>query len=268
MSDDDDNWAGADGAFFVLDGTALRPRMHAASLWGAQLNGRSLSGLVAYAVERDQPDPEFRVARMSIDMFRAVPLVPIQLTTTVVRDGHRIRVVDVAVTDTDGVVLGRGSVALLRNLPAATVAPSVTWDVAGPDALPEPSSRRPPWEVRSPRPGPNFGRGAWVREYFDLVEGSSTSPLVRTAMAADLANAVANAADGRIGYINTDLQIHLERLPTDEWTGVEAIAYGADEGVAWGSCDLHDRVGRIGHVSFSALADNRIVDSPDAPRGG
>ncbi len=236
------------------------------------LNGRTLAGLTAYAAEHELvasgADPSLQIARISVDMFRAVPLVALNVAVVPVRQGRRVRVVDVTITDRDGGVQCRGSVVALRRTDDEEALGGEPWDAPRPEDLPAPTSRRPPWEVRSvshARSGgvgsSGFGTACWVREYFALVEGEETSPIVRATMAADLTNAIANAAGDRIGYINADLQVHLTRAPVDDWVGLERSGAEAHRGVAFSTADLYDRVGRIGHVSLSSVADGRISDA-------
>ena len=92
------------GGSFVRDGEALLPQPWTKSGWGPNmLMGRYLAGLIAYGAEQ-HATPEFQPGRMTVDMFRPAPLGPTLLDTRVVRDGRRIRVVDVDVIVAEEVV--------------------------------------------------------------------------------------------------------------------------------------------------------------------
>jgi hypothetical protein len=248
------NWDDPRGAFLEARGDVLVPRRHAASGWGDVLNGRTLAALVAWGVERDHADADYQVARLTVDMFRAAPLVPLTVTTAAVRSGHRVRVVDVSVRSEDA-ELTRGSVVMLRRgeEPPGHVPAPPEWDAPRPDDLPAPTERRPPWESR------RFDRSAWIREYFELVEGEPLTPLLRVALACDITNALANTGDRGLGYINADLTLYLARLPAGEWVGCEPTGHGAAAGVSFATASMYDLGGRIGHVAMSAVADPRMI---------
>jgi hypothetical protein len=224
------------------------------------LNGRNLAGLVAWATERDHADGDFQPARLTVDMFRAVPLEPITATTSVVRAGHRVKVIDVSLRQ-GTLEVSRGSVVLLRRgeSPPGSVSAAPVWDAPNPDSLPV-LEGGPPWETRPiGGDGRSFGRAAWVRERSAFMEGESHSPFLRAALASDVTNLLANSGDRGLGYINADVTLYLARSPMGEWIGCEATDHGDTAGVAFGSSSLYDRDGRIGHVALCAVADARLV---------
>ena len=70
---------GAGEGFFRADGDDLIPAEYSASPWGAVLHGRLIGGLTARAVEQARAqDPDLACARLTIDMFRSAPLVPLR----------------------------------------------------------------------------------------------------------------------------------------------------------------------------------------------
>jgi acyl-CoA thioesterase len=224
------------------------------------LNGRTLAGLVAWATERDHGDEAYQPARLTVDMFRSVPVAPLAVTTTRVRDGRRVRVVDVTLRQGD-VEVSRGSVVLLRrgDPPPGEVFAAPAWHAPDPDVLPT-LEGGPPWESRPVGgDGRSFGRAAWVRERVPFVEGEPHTPFLRAALAADVTNLLANSGDRGLGYINADLTLYLVRPPDGEWIGCEATDHGDAAGVAFGSSSLYDRRGRIGHAALCAVADGRLV---------
>jgi hypothetical protein len=223
------------------------------------LNGRNLAGMVAWATERDHGDVAYQPARLTVDMFRAVPLEPCQLVTRLVRDGHRVKVVDVSIRQ-GPLEVSRGSVVLLRrgDPPPGSVVAAPEWDAPDPESLPV-LDGGPPWETRPVAAGAAFGRAVWARERAAFVEGEVHSPFLRAALSSDVTNLLANSGDRGLGYINADVTLYLARSPVGEWIGVEATDHGAAEGVAFGSSSLYDRDGRIGHVAMCAVADSRLV---------
>jgi Thioesterase-like superfamily len=243
---------------FVRRADVLVPSVHARSLWGDVINGRNLSGLVAAAAEQDHADADYVPARLTVDMFRAAPLIPVRVTTRIARRGHRVRVVDVSVRDEAGLELTRGSVVLLRKgeAPPGTVWAPAEWNRPIPESLPAVQAGPdgwPPWDMR------RAGRHAWIREVRPFIAGEETTPFVRAALAADATNGSANSGDQGLGYINADLTVYLVRAPRGEWIGLEVTGHGSHSGVAFGAASIYDLQGRIGHVAMSAVADRRML---------
>ncbi|MCG5217551.1 acyl-CoA thioesterase domain-containing protein [Streptosporangium soli] len=250
-------------AFFTIEGEELIPSPTARGPWAPDmLHGRLVGGLAARALEAGHAEEGLHAARLTVDMFRNSPLVPLRVTTTRVRDGRRIRVADAEITSERGAV-GRASLVLLRRgeQPTGEVLTTQAWDVLTPDLLGEPrgwrgqrqGSWRPPfdlWPIDGER-----GRRAWVRETHPLVAGEPVSPLVRTALAADFASPLSNAGTHGLQYINADYTLYLSRLPLGETVGLEATGHLGDEGVAIGQCTIHDESGPIGYCAVTAVAN-------------
>ncbi len=244
---------------FTLDGERLVPSPSTAGPWSeGTVNGRHVGGLVAWAVERDHDLTELQVARLTIDMFRPVPMRPLRVTTTIERSGRRLRLVEVGVFDGD-VEVTRGSALLVVHSEMPTGGPEAPppWDFPAPESLAPPAPSHRTWELRQPRSWHDGGGQVWMRELVPLVAGESLSPVLRAAMAADFANPLVNGAPGGLAYINADISLYLTRNPVDEWVGMERVGHLGGDGVALGTAWLHDRIGRIGHCSVAALPDPR-----------
>jgi hypothetical protein len=248
--------------FFTTDGEAFVPAPHARSPWAPDmLHGRLVGGLLARSVEIEHGDPDLHFTRLTVDLFRNSPLLPLRVTTTRVREGRRIRVVDATASTQQGVV-GRASAVLLRRgeQPPGEVWPTPAWDAPTPAELGPALRARdgwtPPFELWGfdQWSGPD-GRRVWLRELHPLVEGESPSPFVRAALAADFANPLANSGSQGLQFINADYTIFLSRLPIDDAIGLEANGHLSDEGVAVGQCTLHDLSGPFGYCTVTALAN-------------
>ncbi|MHB1444301.1 MAG: thioesterase family protein [Acidimicrobiales bacterium] len=255
------------GAFFIRDGGALVPSLDARSPWSDQmLHGRLLAALAARAVEDKELEEGMTPVRLTIDLFRAAPLSPVTVSTTVVRDGRRVKVAEVGIF-CEGREVARASVLMMRGGPpvAGRVWGPEAWEVPDPEALPEPpdppDGRRFPMDIRMTN-SDGFGtyarKRAWVREVRELVEGESPSPFVRAGGAADLANPLSNSGDAGLSFINGDLSVYLARLPEGEWLGLDVTTHISDGAVAVGACDLYDRRGRIGTASVASVANPRL----------
>jgi hypothetical protein len=254
--------SGAAG-FFRADGDLLVPAAFAASPWGPVLHGRLIGGLTARAAEQARAEaPEMTWGRLTVDLFRSVPLAPVSVTTRSVRAGRRIAVLDVTV-EQDGVPVGQGRAVLLRRSeqPAGTFRPAPAWDAPTPPRLGPPRSSSTsrwtaPWESWTVGgPGGPVSGGLWIRDIHPLVTGEPLTPVVRVAMAADLASPVSNYSDRGLSFINADYTVYLGREPHGEYVGIQPAWHISEDGVAAGHCVLHDLRGAAGFVTTAAVAN-------------
>lgn len=246
---------------FSREGDLLVPSPSAVSVWSDDMvNGHHLGGLVAWAVERDHPESALQVARLTVDMFRAVPMRPLRVVTQPTREGRRLRVVEVSVLDGD-VEVTRGSALMLARSehPPSTPWSLPPWDAPPPeDVEPVDVVARSSWEMRPlGRWGVGQGR-LWMRELVPFIDGEEITPLVRAALAADYAHPLANYGDDGLAYINVDVTLYLARDPVGEWLGLEAATHMGTDGIAIGTAWLHDRDGRFGQSSVAATPDPRL----------
>lgn len=225
------------------------------------LHGHVLGGLMAHAIEREHGDLDFQPARLTVDMFRLAEHGPVTITTAIARQGGRIRVID-ATLEVAGTVQARSSAVMLRRAaqPEGNVWSPPPWDVPTPHSLEQDG---PPqhtvWETR-----PITGEGAsadrgrvWMREVRELVAGQPLTPFVRAAMAADFTNPLGNSGDRGLEFVNADYTLYLNRLPIDEWIGVEVASHHSTDGIATATCSLYDEHGPIGHSAVASIANRR-----------
>lgn len=249
-------------AWFDLDGAAAVPRPHARAPWSEDmLHGRVLAGLAAREVEARHLDPGWLPARLTIDLFRSPRMAPVTVGSDRIRDGGRVRVVDVGL-GSEGREVARARVLVVRAA-GREVAPLWSrdpWDLAHPDDLDAPGGDAGDgpgiWEFRS-EPGRFIhGEGpsrCWTRDNAQLVAGESVSPFVRVATSADLSSPVANSGPGGLDFINADITLNLSRLPTSAWIGYETVFHENADGVSAASCVVHDLDGAIGLSTVSAV---------------
>ncbi len=254
--------------FFEPTDAGLIPHPDARAPWSADmLHGRLLAGLAAWAVERDHGDAAFVPARLTVDLYRSPALSAVSVHTHVVRAGGRVRAVD-AVLHVDGNEVGRASTLWLRRseVPPGdeTVPVTPNWAVDLPgDATPATSMPQAAFDVRpvgdrgfgAPGPGP---RRVWLRDRRPLVRDEELTPFVRAALSADFASPLANSAEDGLDYINADMTLHLGRLPTGEWIGIETDDRVAADGVSVVQCRYYDADGAIGWSSACAVRTPRM----------
>jgi hypothetical protein len=259
----------ANEPFFTIEGTHYVPTAAARGPWNPKsLHGRVIAGLLGAEIERLHGSPDFLPARLTVDMYRLPDLSPVEVTTTVVRAGNRIKVID-AEFISGGVSAGRATCQLLKRTenPTGTVWKPESWDAPAPDDIPPPTDGRSGmggmWAMR--RIAGDFGtvgrKRTWMSEVRALVAGRALTPFVRVAVAADFASPFANAGDAGLEFINSDVTVYLHREPVTPWVGFEVVNHGATDGVAVGECFLYDEAGPIGSASCAALAQRRMTGS-------
>lgn len=222
------------------------------------------AALLTWAAERVPTLVPMRIARITVDMHRPVPLGRLRVGAAIAREGKRLQLVVATIHDDRDIEVARATVLRFR-----------TGD--GPDAPTDP--RLPPltpplWgpvrERQAQRPGVNgFAEGlesrgdgvrgaavTWSRATVPVIAGEEASPTVRLAWASDLTANGGNHLDlTRWSAVNADLTINLGRAPVGEWTGVDTRAWYARDGIGHARADLYDIEGFVGSCTASLLVD-------------
>ncbi len=256
-------------ASFTPDGDRLVPSASARSPWSdAMVNGHHVGGLVAWGVQRDSPDPQLQVSRLTVDMVRPVPMRPLRVLPRRVRDGRRLRAVDVSVVDGD-VEVARGSALLLRRSehPEGEPWAPAEWDAPPPEAIEGAGGGPMSFEIRQIADWNGAPGRVWLRERVEFVAGQPLTPLLRAALMADFASPLANSGGDGLEFINADVTMYLARDPRGEWIGMESAGHVGAGGVALGTSWMYDRDGRIGHCVTAALPDPRVQHRYARPAG-
>ena len=253
--------------YFVREGERYLPQPPCRGPWDPKtLNGRVIVAVCGFQLEQSCDLSDYVPARLTVDMYRAPGFAPIEVSTRIVRDGTRIKVIDAELIS-EGVSYARATSQWLKrsvNSDGNVWSPP-SWDVPDPETLPAPTNRFNSSLQMRPITGGmgTFGqKRLWLKETRELVGGVPLSPFMRAAGAADLANPYSNAGDKGLGYINSDVTLYLHRLPTDEWIGMEVVNHHASDGVAIGQVVLYDRSGPIGTSSVCGPAQRRMAPGP------
>lgn len=250
--------------FFTREGSAFIPQPPCRGPWDPKsLNGRVVVALCGFQIEQSYALADYLPARLTVDMYRLPGFAPIEVTTRVVRDGTRIKVIDAEFVS-QGVSYARATSQWLKRGQNAegNVWSPPNWEVPAPEALPEPANRQGSAMTMRSITGAigTFGqKRAWLREGRDLVGGTPLTPFMRAALPADLANPLSNSGDRGLRYINSDVTLYLHRLPVDEWIGMEVVNHQATDGVAIGQVVLYDRTGAIGTSSVCGPAQRDMA---------
>ena len=256
-------------AFFEPDGQRFVPSELTRGPWdpGAQHAGPP-AALLGRAIERCGEPDGLQVGRVTFEILKPVPLAPLTVEAHVARPGRSVELIEASLSGPDGeLVRARG------------------WRIRT-----RPVELEPPPPGDPPPPGPGEGEeGAffdtgndvgyhtamesrfvsggylepgpatvWMRMRQPLVAGEEPTPLQRVLVAADSGNGVSAALDWRrFLFINTDLSVHLMRMPAGEWVCLDARTFPEPSGVGLADTALFDERGRIGRSAQTLLVRAR-----------
>lgn len=245
--------------FFRRTGArTFEPTEHASGAWSDQDHHFApIAGLVVHEIERCRAahtDAGLRLARISFDILGRLPLQELEIHIEVLRPGRTIELIQAVLS------IGGRTVIMAR---AWYLGRTDTADVAAAESAPLPPPEQcSPWhmgqrwsggyiaqlQARVARRRP--GRGAvWLCSPTALVEGEQSSEIARFCTNIDAANGISPRQEPETWtFPNVDLTVHLHRLPTGPWTGLDtSVTWGAD-GVGVTSSILHDASGPVGRA--------------------
>jgi hypothetical protein len=256
-------------AIFRRDGDVLVPSLFAEGPWNRQhLHGGPICGVLARAIEACASPVPMRVARMTVEMTRALPMAPFSVHAEVTRAGRRIQQIDARIA-VSGQTLVRAT-ALRVRAAATDRAIAVPCDEPVPERVPGPP--RDPEVMRVFAPGfilaldflrskiatPGEPGVTWARMRVPLVEGEDVTPFVRLATMSDFASGAGNPLDfTRFTSINPDLTLSVLRLPRGEWIGLRARSAIEADGIGQSVATLFDDEGAVARALVSLLVERR-----------
>jgi hypothetical protein len=253
----------ASESFYVADGDRLIPTALTRGPWdaGSQHAGPP-SALIVRALEACEPREGMQIGRVTVEILRPVPLEPLTVTARVVRPGRSVELLEASLAGPEEELMRARAWRLEAGAGGEGGGP--------PPAGPEQGRQRDffptgqevgyhtAMEYRFVRgaflePGPAT---VWMRMGVPLVTGEGPTGLQRVMVAADSGNGVSAALDWREHlFINTDLSVHLLRLPESDWVCLEAQTLIGTSGMA--DTALWDERGRIGRAVQTLLVRPR-----------
>ena len=256
-------------AIYRLDGNIAHASAFAGGPWDPRLqHGAAPASLICRTVEQLPTAAPMRVARLTVDLMRPVPLAPLVIETEVLREGRKIQLVQVRLL-ADGTEVTRATVLRIRrderDLPTVTPEPRLAWPQ--PEDCPDPTesglSRTPFLDgldmklahgsFRTPGPG-----AVWFRARRPIVDGEAISPLMRAAIAADFCNGTSAELDfAHWTFINGDLTLSLAREPVGDWILLDAETWTGPDSIGIAAARLADRNGYFGRAVQSVLFEKR-----------
>lgn len=237
-------------------------------------HGGAFAALVVGHIEHAVPTlAEMQVSRMTVELFRVVPLVTLRIETEIVREGKRIQHVRAAVFDNEETLLSIANVQRLRvaDLPLPEESGPPALDIPLPDEIDgqvgeawgvgkreKVMFHRHAMEVREVEGGfEEEGPGTvWMRLTKPIVAGEEASPLQRIIATADFCNGVSRALDYNSWvFMNPDLTVHVSRYPIGEWVALSAESTYGNRGRGLATGTLWDTSGWLGRSTQSLYLD-------------
>lgn len=251
---------------------------HVVSTWGATMqNAAPVSALLVRALERCSPRDDSRISRVVVDLLGPVPVTDrLWVRSSVERQGTLIELVGAE-------MIAPGPGGTPRPVARASAWRFQRSEV---DGLPvTPYDPMPPVAEGRRR---RFDDSAeqtyihsldwrwlndilnsvqaecWARPLVDLVAGETMTACQQIFAVADIANGMGSRLDpAEWTFLNTDLAVHIHRLPEGEWIGVRSENHYGRDGVGVSRGTLFDEIGPVAAIQQAQLVRRR--STPDVP---
>lgn len=264
----------ADAYLVEVDGDTVKPTYLCGGPWSPDAqHGSAVAATLAWAVEQVETPVPMRPVRFTVDLLSPVPLTPLRWEATTVKAGKRIAVVDSALYDGDRIA-ARASALLMRSGESIDVPPEANAPAEPalppreplPDddfAVPEGVDWKPPgfaYAMDYERTRGVQGRGApavvWMQLRCRTVAGEDPTPFQWAAAAADMGSQLGGFLPFHtFRTINADITLHLNRLPTTPWIGLDGVHRVAADAIGQTTASMFDEVGLVGQMQSSVHID-------------
>jgi hypothetical protein len=242
------------------------------STWTAAIqHAGPVSALLVRALERCDQRNDTRLSRVVIDLLGPVPAEgDLWVRPQLERRGKQIELVsaEMLALGPDGQPrpVARASGWRLQQLDTQAVARA---DAPLPGPLAEARSRNLTenfdrnyvhsldwrWLTKPLNDGPGE---SWIKPIVDLVNGENMTQLERLFAVADCANGIGSKLDiTKWTFLNTDLAVHVFRIPDGDWIGIRAETNYGPDGIGTTVGTLFDQQGAIGAIQQSVLVRRR-----------
>ena len=242
------------------------------STWSAAIqHGAPVSALLVRGLERCERRADTRLSRVVIDLLGPVPAEgALWVRAQLERAGKQIELVSAE-------MIAPGKEGQPRPVARATGWRLQTLDTAELVRAPAPPLR-PVSEAVSRDMKKDWDRNyvhsldwrwltqplcegpgeSWIRPEVDLVKGEPMTQLERLFAVADDANGIGTKLDIRKWtFLNTDLVVHVHRVPEGDWIGIRAETNYGPDGIGTTIGTLFDETGAVGGIQQSVLVRPR-----------
>lgn len=252
---------------FVQDGESFTPAQMCRGPWDPDaLHGGAPAALFAHVLSRAEPARGLRLARLTCEFVRPVPLAPLTVAVEIVRPGRRVAALDGTLRGPDGTEVARAR-ALFLTPSALDVETAQATPFDGPEAGRANDFGDGPPMFATHALELRFVEGAfrevgpasaWFRLRGPVVGDRPVTGIERMAVAGDFGNGIASELSWADHvFINPDLTIHFERDPIGEWVALQSRMFVAPGAVAIAESVLWDGQGRIGRAVQTLLVGRR-----------
>jgi hypothetical protein len=255
-------------AIFRVDGNDVVTSPNAAGPWDPSMqHGSPPAALVVWAAEKIPTATAMRIARVTVDLMRPVPVAPLTIESEVLREGRKIQLCGVRLL-ANGVVVVAATVLKIKVQahelpPEADILPV---ELPGPDQCPveDVDFSSSPFvtgmSLRAARgkfgvPGPG---AIWYRADRPIVEGAAISQAMRAMIAADFSNGTSAVLDFQEWtFLNADLTVNFARQPVGDWILLDAESWVGPDGAGLAMARLADARGYFGRAVQSLVIEKR-----------
>lgn len=236
-------------------------------------HGGAIVAMLAREMENIKASTKMRITSMHIEMFRKVPLEPVQIKARIVRDGRRISALEAVMFDESGELELARAQALRIRLTDDVVSKKQVPPLFPEDLEPEYQGELTKMELEDEmfsyvgafntwRDDKDFtgGKGcSWWRLDHPLVDDEVPSGLVRVGATADLIMSANGILGQNFDYlsVNPNLFISIQRELVGDWICLESTVRIDEYGTGETDAVLYDQNGRIGRATKSLLIDKR-----------
>lgn len=242
------------------------------STWSSHIqHAAPVSALLVRALERCAARDDTRLSRVAVDLLGPVPAEgDFWVRSQVERPGKQIELIgaEMLASGPDGKPrpAARASGWRLQQLDTADVVRA-----AAPTLPPLAEGRSRNLEKDWDRnyvhsldwrwltPPLNEGPGeSWIKPTVNLVDGETMTQLERLFAVADCANGIGSKLDiTKWTFLNTDLVVHVHRVPDGDWVGIRAETNYGPDGIGTTVGTLFDERGAVGAIQQSVLVRPR-----------
>lgn len=233
------------------------------SIWGPTLqHGAPPSALLVRALERCGARAGTRLTRVVVEILGPVPIADLEVRSWIERPGRRVELVVAELwaeaPDGSSRPVARGTAWRMETADTREVVHVVDAGLE-PRSAGVSRSMGEMWNVGYlttldwswiTEMGCEGTGKVWARPKPALVEGEEMSPLERLFAVADIANGIGAKLDlAHWTFLNTDLTVHVFRVPEGEWVGVAAETSTGPDGVGMSAGVLYDEQGAVGRIT-------------------
>ncbi|MBD0862384.1 thioesterase family protein [Gordonia sp. zg691] len=252
----------------------FRPTDATLSVWSPTMqHGGPPAGLMMRSLLRCAPDPLLHLTRVTTEILGPVGLGVNRIRARVVRPGRQISLVEteLEVQQPDGSyrAAARSVGWRLRGADTAEIANGPAPLTPLPDELepvigfPDDSGEAVDWgtlgfigTIESARVEGRNGEtpAVWLRPAIPLVAGEKTTDLESMFTVIDVANGLGTRLrPNRWTWMNTDTTVHLTRVPSGPWVGIDAHMIAGPDGFGSTFADLYDASGHMGRSAQTLM---------------